>query len=81
MAESIIDREENEMLALEHEIILAMAHIKKSRSRPCYKNILSSLEREGKELTIEDLKVLIGNMLRKNLIANIGKKMPSRLYW
>ena len=74
MAESCTARNDNEMKALEQQIIILIPRIKKSRSRPCYTNILQLLKREGRELSIEDLKVVIGDMVRKNQIKNIGKE-------
>ena len=49
MAESTNGRNENEMNALEEHIIKLIPRIKKSRSRPCYQNLFSFLNREGKD--------------------------------
>ena len=74
MAESNANGNDSELNALEQHIIKLIPRIKKNRARPCFQNLLSYLHREGKELGMEDLKVVIDNMLTNNLIVNIGKE-------
>ena len=73
MAEASTDKDENEMKSLEKHIIKLILHIKRIRSRPCYQNLLSFLNREGKGLSIEELKIVTENILMKNLIKNTGE--------
>ena len=40
--------------------------IKKSRSRPCFQNVLTLLNRGGNNTTMEQLKEIINNLTKKN---------------
>ena len=48
--------------------------IKGSRSRPCYQNILSLLNRGGCELDIDELKDTINTMVDSGVLHDIGKE-------
>ena len=59
---------------LEEIIIRIILKIKKSRSRPCYQNILTLVNRGGNTLSLENVKELLNNMVEKNLICDKGKE-------
>ena len=47
--------------------------IKKSRSRPCFQNLLTLLNRGGNNTTMEHLKAIINNLTEKNMICDNGR--------
>ena len=63
---------------LEKTIIKVITKIRKGRSRPCYQNIQTHLNRgEYKELQMEDLKSVLNGMLEKNILQKIGEQNES----
>ena len=73
MAESDVVPENDEVKALEDHVVKIIIRIKKNRSRPCYQNILTFLAREGRELNLDDIKVVLDRLISKRIIKNIGK--------
>ena len=55
--------------------------IRKSRSRPCYQNILNLVNRGGEfHLEMDELKKIINEMVKKNIIVDKGKNGNESLY-
>lgn len=46
--------------------------IKKSRSRPSYQNILTRVNKEGIDLVMEKLKIILNDLIDRNIIKDIG---------
>ena len=65
---------------LEENIIRIILKIKKSRSRPCYQNILTLVNRGGNTLSLENVKELLNNMVEQNLICDKGKEGTESFY-
>ena len=60
---------------LSNAIIRTMKRIKGNRSRPCYQNILTSLDRHFKiDLQMEELKCITRKLIDENIIQNNGKE-------
>ena len=77
MAESndFVDDSQNiEDAKIEKCVMAVIRKIKNSRSRPCFQNILTLVNRGGKNLAIEHLKEIIKSMINKNMISDIGKE-------
>ena len=66
----------NETIKLEERIKRIIIKIKEKRSRPCYQNILTFINRGSSEeiLEMEELIVILNSMLEKKVIFNMGKK-------
>ena len=63
---------------LEISIIKIITKIRSSRSRPCYQNILTHLNRgEYKDLQMDDLKSVLEGMNEKNTIKKNGEQNES----
>ena len=65
---------------LEEIIIRIILKIKKSRSRPCYQNILTLVNRGGNTLSLENVKELLNNIVETNLICDKGKEGSESFY-
>ena len=66
----------NETIKLEERIKRIIIKIKEKRSRPCYQNILTFINRGSSEeiLEMEELIVILNSMLEKKVIFNMGKE-------
>ena len=58
---------------MEKCVIDAIRKILKSRSRPCFQNVLADVNRCGNSLTMERLKELVNILMEKN-ICDKGRK-------
>ena len=54
-------------------VLRTIKRIKSNRNKACYQNILAFVRRENKEITIENIKVTINNLLKRNIIVDINK--------
>ena len=57
---------------LEDRILRIVSKIKSNRNRPCYQNIHAMLSRGGKEISADDLKVFLNNLVDNGLLENKG---------
>ena len=72
---NFVDDSQNIEDAKIEKCVMGVIHkIKNSRSRPCFQNILTLVNRGGKNLTIEHLKEIIKSMINKNMISDKGKE-------
>ena len=65
---------------LEDNIVKHITKIRNSHSRPCFKNILSSINRDGFNLNMEELKDFTNKMIEKNIIYDNGKEGVESFY-
>ena len=54
-------------------VLRTIKRIKSNRNKACYQNILAFVRRENKEITIENIKATINNLLKRNIIVDINK--------
>ena len=59
---------------IEERIKPVIWKIKASRSRLCYQNILTSVNRGGCEMDMDELKEILNAMIDSKMICNIGKE-------
>ena len=62
----------NDNQQLEERVIKVISRIRKNRSRPCFQNILSFMNREGTDLTMDDLKIVLNNLISRDAVVNKG---------
>ena len=65
---------------LEDMIIRIVEKFREKRSRPCYQNIFSQLNKEGRIIGMEDLQVFINNMIHTGLLIKKGADGKESFY-
>ena len=76
--EESFDGNDNEQL--EDCIKKIIIKIKENRNRPCYQNILTFMNRRGKEIEMIKLKEILDGMIDRGEICNKGKEGNESFY-